>query len=65
MPRYRFYFPVFQNRDINLCFHWETLEKVEKEREGERHLMKSGENIVKVDHTTHHTTDPARNSTTN
>ena len=33
----------------------ETLEKVERERGvgRERHLMKSGENIVKVDHTAH------------
>ena len=35
-------------------------ESREGERERERDLMKSGENIVKVDHT-----DPARNSTTN
>ena len=60
MRRYEFYSQVFQNKDLNLCFHWETLEKVERERERERDLMKSGENIVKVDHT-----DPARNSTTN
>ena len=57
MRRYEFYSQVFQNKDLNLCFHWETLEKVEREgeRERERDLMKSGENIVKVDHTTHHT----------
>ena len=63
MHRYKFYFILKLFKIQKALFSLgDFRESREGERERERHLMKSGENIVKVDHSQHR--DPARNSPT-